>query len=181
MGGYLLVWFGLAGLAALLILGAAGWLGALIRWSGWRSALYTLGAAGLVFAFLWLGVILLGGQVWLPASTFGLLIPERLRLWPLGILAFFPWFLAVGAVSARSSAWGRAGWWLAQSVIVAGSLLLALRLSSGLGFLILILPLFPLILGFHALAASRQRSPLPFALSAALFVSWMILAVFPLQ
>ena len=60
-------------------------------------------------------------------------------------------------------------------------MLLALRLSSGLGFLVLILPLFPLILGFHALAASRQRDPLAFALSAALFVSWMILAVFPLQ
>lgn len=68
-----------------------------------------------------------------------------------------------------------------QSVFILASLLLAVRLSSGLSFLMLILPVFPVLLGAHALAAGRQRDPWAFGVSAALFTSWAVLAVFPLQ
>ncbi len=167
VGGYLVVWFGLAGLLALLVLRPA------LAWPSWR----TVGAGLLVLAGLWLGVIGLGGQVWLHAW----LIAPRLALWPLGVVGMFPWFLAVGAAGAPANAWGRLGWWLANSVVVAGALVLALLLNAGLGFLVLILPLFPVMLGLHAAAAARQRSPWAFALSAAGLVSWMVLAVFPLS
>jgi hypothetical protein len=119
----------------------------------------------------------LGSGIWLP----WLLIPKRLILWPLGSLLIFPWFLAMGQASSPARAWGRLGWWLAQCGAVIGALVLALNLNSGLFFLVLILPVFPVILGAHALAAGRQRNPWAFGLSAALFISWSLIAVFPLQ
>jgi hypothetical protein len=41
--------------------------------------------------------------------------------------------------------------------------------------------MFPIIIGLHALGAAPHRGSWPFAVSGALFVSWMLLAVFPLQ
>jgi hypothetical protein len=110
-----------------------------------------------------------------------LLIPRRLLLWPLGALLLLPWFLAAGEAAWGAGVAGRIGWWLGHSGLLAGGLLLALRLSPELGFIMIILPLFPIILGFHALAAAPQRGSWPFALSGALFTSWLLLAVFPLQ
>jgi len=63
---------------------------------------------------------------------------------------------------------------------LVGSLYLALVLNPELGFLVLLLPLFPIVVGLHALAAAPHRGVWPFALSGALFVSWLLLAVFPL-
>jgi hypothetical protein len=167
IGGYLLIWFGLAGLFSLLLL-----------WPRFFLPPRRQVFGGLMtFAVLWLGVGLLGQSVWLP----WILIPKRLLLWPLGALLLFPWFLAAGEMVARTGVIGRIGWWLAHSLIVAGSLLLALKLTPDLFFLILILPLFPIILGLHALAAAPHRESWPFALSGALFTSWLLLAVFPLS
>jgi hypothetical protein len=70
---------------------------------------------------------------------------------------------------------------LAQSAILVAALTLALQLSPEMGFLILILPLFPIILGLHTLAAAPYRGSWPFALSGALFVGWLLLAVFPME
>jgi hypothetical protein len=136
----------------------------------------------MAFAALWLGVGLLGQFVWYP----WLLIGQRLRLWPIGALLTLPWFLAVAQVPGREDLAGSLGRWIAQSVIVGGALWLALRLSPELGFLALILPAFPAILGLHALAAAphqaaRGNGPWAYALSGALFTSWTLLAIFPLQ
>jgi len=166
VGGYLLLWFGLAGLLSLLFL----WVRLPLP-SG-RALLGGL----MAFAVLWLGVGLMGQLVWLP----WLLISRRLVLWPLGIALLLPWFLAAGEM-VQGARWGRIGWWLAQSLAVAGALFLAMQLTPDLGFLILILPLFPVVQGLHALAAAPQRCSWAFALSGALFVSWLLLAVFPLQ
>jgi dienelactone hydrolase len=167
VGGYLLLWFGVAGLLGLLLL-----------WSqpSLPSRRAVLGGL-LAFAALWLGVGLLGQLVWLP----WLLIPRRLVLWPLAALLMLPWFLASGEASRGTGIAGRAGWWLAQSAILVAALTVALQLSPEMGFLLLILPLFPIILGLHTLAAAPYRGSWPFALSGALFVSWLLLAVFPLQ
>jgi hypothetical protein len=138
----------------------------------WRALLGGL----MAFAILFLGVGLLGQLVWLS----WVLIPRRLVLWPLGALLLLPWFLAAGE-TVRGARFGRIGWWLAHSAVVAAALFLALRLSPDLGYLILILPLFPLILALHALAAAPYRGAWPFAISGALFTAWLLLAVFPLQ
>jgi pimeloyl-ACP methyl ester carboxylesterase len=166
VGGYLCLWFGVAGLLGLALLQARP------RAPSRRDLVIGL----LVFAVLWVGVGLLGQLVWLP----WLLVPRRLLLWPLGALLLLPWFLAAGETVRDSNPPGRAGWWLAHSLILAGSLSLTIRLSPELGFLILVLPLFPLVLGLHALAAGTYRGAWPFALSGGLFTSWLLLAVFPL-
>jgi hypothetical protein len=183
LGGYLLAWFALAGIIAGLLLEIFQ-SGSLYRrksqpsaWNwlvgfGWRDALKALFVAGA----LWLGIGLLGGQVWLP----WLLIPPRLVLWPLGVLCMLPWFLVVGQSASRANAWGRLGWWAAQSAALLLGLFLSMQLTEGVFFLALILPIFPLILGAHAAAAGRQRNAWAFALSGALFASWALLAVFPL-
>jgi pimeloyl-ACP methyl ester carboxylesterase len=167
VGGYLLVWFGVAGLLSLLLL-----------WT--RPSLPSRRAVlgGLMaFAILWLGVGLLGQLVWLN----WLLIPRRLLLWPLGALLLLPWFLAAGETVRGARVWGRVGWWLAHSVVLLAAMYLALSLSPELGFIILTIPLFPIILGLHALAAGPHRGSWPLAISGALFVSWLLLSVFPLQ
>jgi dienelactone hydrolase len=166
VGGYLMIWFALAGVLSLLAL----WVRP--AWPSWRAFL----GGVMAFAILWLGVGLLGQLVWLS----WVLIPRRLALWPLGVLLLLPWFLAAGE-TIRGARLGRIGWWLAHSAVVAAALFLALRLSPDLGYLILILPLFPLILALHALAAAPHRGAWPFAVSGALFTAWLLLAVFPIQ
>jgi pimeloyl-ACP methyl ester carboxylesterase len=167
IGGYLLPWFGLAGSLA--------WLGLWQRPPAPSVAAWLGGGAA--FALLWLGVGALGQMTWLH----WLLIPARLLLWPLGTLLALPWFLAVGQAFARSRWLGLLGWQLVQSLFLLGGLALALRLNPALGFLILILPLLPLVLALHALASAPYRSAWAFALSGSAFLSWLLLAVFPLQ
>jgi dienelactone hydrolase len=167
VGGYLLVWFAIAGALSMLLLGRSP--------SGldWPIILSSL----LVFAALWLGVGLLGSYAWLP----WLLIPKRLILWPLAVIMLLPWLMAVAQAMLPTSRWGRAGWWLGYSAILLGALFISLRLNPELSFLILILPVFPVILGLHAIAAGPYRWRTTFALGGALFIGWLLLAVFPLQ
>jgi len=166
VGGYLLIWFALAGLISLVLLGVRP-----ERVTAWMVL-----AGGITFAVLWLGVGLLGSLVWEP----WLMISRRLILWPVGTILLLPWFLAVGQ-ALRGTGWlGQTGWWLAETVLVAGSLLLAMRLNPGIGFLVLILPVFPAVFAVQIAANAPYRGGWPFALSGALFTSWMILVVFPL-
>lgn len=167
VGGYLFLWFASAGIAGL----------ALLRSRLSRPSRREILSGLLILAALWLGVGLLGSLVWLPWW----LIPKRLALWPLGSLAMLPWFLAIGEAGRRASRWGRLGWWLFYSVVLYAALTLAIRLTPELSFLTLILPIFPIVLLFHAIANLPQKGSWSFAFSGALFVSWMCLAVFPLQ
>ena len=167
IGGYLLVWFCLAGLLSLLLL----WTRPSVP--SWRALLGGL----MAFAILWLGVGFLGQLVWLTWW----LIPPRLLLWPLGALLLLPWFLAAGESVRGARVWGRIGWWIAHSVVLVAAMYLALMLSPELGFIVLTIPLFPIILGVHSLAAGPHRGSWLLAISGALFVSWLLLSVFPLQ
>jgi hypothetical protein len=167
VGGYLLVWFAIAGALSMLLLG--------------RMPVHLVRPALLgslmVFATLWIGLGVLGNYVWLP----WILIPKRLILWPLGVVLSLPWFLAVAQAVLPTSRLGRALWWLGYSMTLVGALFLALRLNPELGFLIIIVPVFPVVLGLHALAAGPYRWRSAFALGGALFIGWLVLAVFPLQ
>ena len=167
VGGYLMVWFCVAGLVGLLLLRAQLVL---------PSRRAVLGGV-LAFAALWLGEGLFGQFVWLH----WLLIPQRLLLWPLGVVLLLPWFLAVGQAARDTSVLGWFGWCLAHIVVLVAGIGLAIRLDPALGFLGLILPMLPLIIGLQALVTVSYRKVWPFAVSGALFMSWLFLAVFPLQ
>ena len=167
VGGYILVWFAVAGALSILLLS---------RMPGHFERPAFFGSL-MIFAALWIGLGLLGNYVWLP----WIIIPKRLILWPLGVLLCLPWFMAVAQAVLPTSWWGRALWWLGYTLVLVGGLFLALRLNPELGFLILILPVFPVVLGLHALTAGPYRWRVSFAVGGALFIGWMVLAVFPLQ
>jgi len=167
VGGYLLLWYGVAGVLNLLLL-----------WERPRlPSLRAVLGGPMAFAALWLGVGLLAEWVWLP----WLLIPRRLVLWPLGAALMLPWFVAAGQSVRSIGLGGRIGWILAHSLVLVSTLVLAILLSPDMGFLFLILPVFPIVITLHALAAAPYRGSWAFAISGALFVSWLLLAVFPLQ
>jgi pimeloyl-ACP methyl ester carboxylesterase len=166
IGGYLMIWFAISGVIAWLVLGT---------WPGWPS-LRTILAGLMTFSALWLGIGLLGNMVWQP----WLLVQPRLILFPLTTLFLLPWFLSVGELG-RGMGWlGQGSAWFAHSFVLLGGLYLAMRLTSGIGFLILIAPVFPVFFALHALGSGPYRGGWSFALSGALFTSWMLLAVFPL-
>jgi hypothetical protein len=167
VGGYLVIWFGVAGLISLLIL---------------RPHLYKpipreLMKGLVAFTALWLGVGLLGNFVWLP----WLLIPYRLWLWIPSSIILLPWFFAIGYASKEAKPTSQLGWWILQTITIVLSLLIAIRINPELGFLFILLPLVPVIIGLHMGVISSKHGTWAYALSGAMFTAWLILAVFPLQ
>ena len=129
-----------------------------------------------LFAVLTLAFGVMAQYVWLP---WWLNLP-RLARWPFLSLACLPWFLAAGMAQRGASAGVRMLWWLAQSIAVVGGLFLMLTLVPSLGFLVLLLPLMPLLLGIVAVASAASGRAWAYGLGGALFIGWIIAAVFPL-
>jgi pimeloyl-ACP methyl ester carboxylesterase len=167
VGGYVILWFGISGILSVLI----------VRPVLYKPTIKELGKGLLAFVALWLGVGLLGNFVWLP----WFLIPTRLLLWLPSSLILLPWFFAVGNASRESKPIGQFGWWTFQALTILLSLLLAIRINPQLGFLFILLPLVPVIIGLHMLLISSKHGVWAYAFSGAMFTAWLILAVFPLQ
>jgi pimeloyl-ACP methyl ester carboxylesterase len=166
VGGYILIWFAIAGITNLIIL---------------RPHISSPSGIGILkgfvgFAALWLGVGLLGNYVWLP----WLLIPARFWLWIPGSIILLPWFLSYGEAAKLAKTSGQVGWWLVEVISVLGSLYLALMLNPELGFLMLILPIFPIMLGLNMLIISPKHGAWAYAIPGAMFTSWLVLSAFPL-
>jgi hypothetical protein len=167
VGGYILIWFGVAGVISLLYL----------RPQISKPTSRELFKGLIAFAALWLGVGLIGNFVWLP----WLLIPYRLALWIPGSIILLPWFVAVGDASKRAKPVSRIGWWIFQSIAIILSLYLAIQINPELGFIFIILPLVPVMIGLHMLVISSKHGIWAYALLGAMFTAWLLLAVFPLQ
>ncbi len=133
------------------------------------------GAIG-AFVFLWLVFGLTAEFVWL---TWGLVSPRALR-WPLLALACTPWFLAAELAQGDPQGKGRLVWWLLQSLSLSFGLLLLMRLTTGLGWIALVLPLLPPILALLGCVGSRFNRPWTYGLAAGAFFGWLIVATFPL-
>ncbi len=129
-----------------------------------------------LFAVLAFAFGVMAQYVWLP---WWLNLP-RLARWPFLTLASLPWFLAAGMAQRGAGAGTRVIWWLAQSIAVVGGLFLTLALAPSLGFLLLLLPLLPLLLGIVAVAGAASGRAWAYGLGGALFIGWIIAAVFPL-
>ena len=141
-----------------------------------RPALTDLAWGMGLFAVLTLAFGVMAHYVWLP---WWLNLP-RLTRWPLLALACLPWFLAAGMAQRGAGAGTRVFWWLAQSIAVTGGLFLALLLAPSLGFLLILLPLMPLLLGIVAVVGAASGRAWAYGVGGALFIGWIIAAVFPL-
>jgi pimeloyl-ACP methyl ester carboxylesterase len=166
IGGYLLFWFALAGLISLMLLQKK------LSLPSRRDLFGGL----IVFAALWFGVGLIAHFVWLP----WLLIPKRLVLWPLGTLLSLPWFLVIGETLRGDGFLNRMLGWVWHTLVLGAGFILALRLVPELFVLILMLPVLPIVNGLLELASARLRGSWPFAIGGAMFMSWVLLAVFPM-
>ena len=72
-------------------------------------------------------------------------------------------------------------WWLGQSVVLIGGFVLTLNFLPQLGFMFLLLPLFPPLMGILSLVASLLNRAWVYAIGSALFFGWLLAAGFPLS
>lgn len=165
VGGAVGLWFGIGGLVWLAILSNVP-----------RAQVRQVGLGLALFLVLWIAFGAMAQVVWLQ----WLLIPARLKLWPLLAIACFPWFLASGIVQQTANAWQRALWWLGQSVVLLGGLICVLKFLPQLNFLFLLLPLFPVFMLLFAFVAVNLKQPWSYAIGCALFFGWVLAAAFPL-
>lgn len=130
----------------------------------------------LLFLFLSVAFGLMSHVVWLPWA----LIPERLIRWPLLAAAVLPWLLAGASAQQGATAVARFGWWAAQSAAIVAGLGLTVALTPGLFFVVLLMPVVPVILALLTIAGAVLDRPWAVALGSALFFGWLLVAVFPL-
>ncbi|MBW4564021.1 MAG: alpha/beta hydrolase [Mojavia pulchra JT2-VF2] len=165
VGGAVSIWFGIAGLAWLVIMS--------------RLAIPKLRAVWIgiaLFVVLWVAFGAMAQVVWLEWW----LIPLRLKLFPLLALACFPWFLASGVAQQSLGLGKRIVWWFGQSTVLVGGFILVLYLLPQLSFISLLLPLFPVMMVIFSFAAGLLNEPFSYAIGSAMFFGWTLAATFPL-
>ena len=165
VGGAVGIWFFVAGIV---------WLGILFRLPSPTVRAVGLGVA--LFVLFWIAFGAIAQVTWLQWW----LIPVRLRLWPLLSLVCFPWFLASGIAQQGVGFFRGIALWLWQSLALVGGFLLVLYLVPQLGFIFLLLPLFPPLMAIFSVVAVLLDEVWSYALGSALFFGWMITAAFPL-
>lgn len=166
VGGAVGIWFFVAGMV---------WLGVLFRLP--RPTTRTVGIGIVLFILFWVAFGAIAQIVWLQWW----LIPRRLILWPLLSLACFPWFFASGIAQQNTVLFKRVALWLWQSLVLVGGFILVLYLVPELGFIFLLLPLFPPLIAILSFSAGVLNQVWSYALGSALFFGWMIAAAFPLS
>jgi hypothetical protein len=166
VGGAVGIWFFLAGIV---------WLGVLFQLP--RPTVRAIGLGVALFILLWIAFGAIAQVVWLQWW----LIPVRLRLWPLLSLVCFPWFLASGIAQQGVGLFRRVALWLWQSIALVGGFILVLYLLPELGFIFLLLPLFPPLMAIFSLTAASLDEVWSYALGSAFFFGWTLAAAFPLS
>ena len=163
VGGSLGIWFLVAGVV---------WLGIQGQIPHPTFKAVRLGLA--LFGLLWVAFGAMAQITWLQWW----LIPARLPLWLVLSGACFPWFLASG-IAQKDGFGSRVVWWLGQSAVLIGGLFLSILVLPQLGFIFLLLPIFPLVWAIFSLAAA-QLNAWSYALGSSLFFGWLLAAAFPL-
>ncbi|MCC5669836.1 alpha/beta hydrolase [Nostoc sp. CHAB 5784] len=159
------IWFGAAGLTWLVIMSRMQ-----------RPTVRGLGIGIVLFIVLWIGFGAMAQVVWLQWWLTGI----RLQLFPILALVSFPWFLASGIAQQNLLFGKRLLWWLGQSVALIGGFILVLYLLPNLGFIYLLLPLFPILMAIFSFTSSLFNEYWSYAIGNALFFGWMLAATFPL-
>jgi pimeloyl-ACP methyl ester carboxylesterase len=166
VGGAVGIWFFVAGMV---------WWGVLFRLP--RATGGTVAVGIVLFILFWIAFGAMAQVVWLE----WLIIPARFTLWPILSLACFPWFFASAITQQKVGVFERVAWWLGQSVVLVGGFVLVLYLVPDLGFIFLLLPLFPLLMVIFSLAAAWLDRVWSYALGSAMFFGWILAAAFPLS
>jgi hypothetical protein len=151
------------------------WLGVVTKLP--RPTLRTVALGIALFVALWVAFGAMAQVVWLQWW----LIPIRLRVWLPVAIACLPWFLAAGIVQQNIGVGQRILWWLGQSVVLIGGFVLTLNFLPQLGFMFLLLPLFPPLIGILSLIGGLLNQAWVYAIGSALFFGWLLAAGFPLS
>lgn len=165
VGGAIALWIGCAGLT---------WLGVINKFT--RPQLSALFWGFMVFIGLWIGLGGMGQIVWVQ----WLLIPHRLWLWICISSVCLPWFLAAAVVQQSASFQQRILWWLGQTIAAIAGLIVTIVLIPKLGFIFLLIPIFPLIFGILSGTAAQFPEPWTNAIASSGLFGWAIAAAFPL-
>jgi dienelactone hydrolase len=132
--------------------------------------------AGLLVAVLALALAALGGRAWLPVVPAG----TRAVLFPAFVVAVSPWTVAL-ATSVQGHRGLRAAlWWLVVLLLVTIGLGTAAVVVPSLGFLVLLLPLVPVLLTVAAVLWAPLQRPWAGGVATAVLLGWMLAVLFPL-
>jgi len=139
------------------------------------------GGIGISLVCLVVGCIWCDGTSCLVAIVVDSYAPTTVVALKYCLSACLPWFLASGiAQQGINAKKARVGWWFAQSVILIGGFLLTLNFLPQLGFMFLLLPLFPLLIAVLSFVVALVDEAWSSALASALFFGWILVADFSL-
>jgi pimeloyl-ACP methyl ester carboxylesterase len=175
---YLMAYFFLAGMGTLLLMRRRGLLERRV-WARWIRA-GGIGAGLVLFGYIVLAVFIPSDLTW--AS----MVPTGARLIWFFVLAVFcfPYFLADTALTYAVGRGTTAGRFLLTKALFAGSLLLAVQITPGLFFILLLLPFLMVawsMFGVYAARAlERLGTPVPGAMAISLAFAWFMASLFPL-
>ena len=128
------------------------------------------------FVVLFLAFGAMAGRVWLPWLPTG----RRVLFVPGLALLVLPWTLALGATLQGRRGARAFGWWVAVSVAVLVALGAAATVVPGIGFVMLVLPLLPAVIGLLIVVWSPIQRPWAAGLAGAGFLGWTLAVLFPL-
>ncbi len=118
----------------------------------------------------------LASRVWLPWFP----IPRRVLYIPLFGAALLPWTVTLGAALQHRRGVNAFGWWAAVSALLLLTLGAASNVVPGLGFVILVLPLLPVLIGLTMIVSAPVQRPWAAGIGTAGFLAWTIAVLFPL-
>ena len=161
-------------LAVWLLLAGGVWLGVGPRppVPGGRD----LGWAVVVLLVLAVALPALGSRVWLPA------LPSGNRAWLLVafVVLVLPWSVALATTLQGPRGWRAAAWWALLVLVTTGGFALAANVVAGLGFLVLLLPLIPVLLTVAVVVWLPVQRPWAAGIATAVLLGWMLAILFPL-
>jgi dienelactone hydrolase len=132
---------------------------------------------GILAAVVLVTVGALGTRAWLAWSPSG---PRVALIAPL-VVAVFPFLLATMSVLQGRRGVRLATGWAAIAVMTTLTLGSAAFTVPGLGFLVLILPLVPLVLALVVAVGAVMDRPWAGALAGSTFLGWLLAVLFPLS
>ncbi len=165
VGGSLGIWFLVMGLVWLLI-------GTKIKSPRRRYISWGL----LFFLILWLSLGSMAQFTWMQS----VLIPARIWRALLIALACWPWKLAAAYNLQGSGGWKKIGLWILQTSVLMVALIATVSFVPGMGIIMLIAPVLPLILLVEGIIGNQFDDPWVFSVGSALLFGWMIASFFPI-